>query len=331
MKKIYLLLVAVATSFASFSQDIYKLDFESGLNNESIYANGAIVADDTAGFGNVYYNVTETGTIGIRTNWLELDASFLTTINSNAAAGDSAFSIGFWVTAHDSAARANEIAGYYYSPLFTAYNTNTAGADNGIPMFVVEARGWMQINTNDEDNGEWSDFALDFETTTGSVTESTDYLTDGAWHFVACTFTPQTAVFYVDADTVNAYEFDGYSAGQNIKGLFNGKLTYPCLGGNQGWGWGDTDAPFKYDDFGVWSHILTPEEITAHMARKRGTYTSIPTEIVSSNVTVVGVEYYTITGARLGADVESFDSGIYIKRSLMSDGTSKGEKIMIQK
>lgn len=231
----------------------YLNTFEAGLQDTQIMGDGKLTTVSDAGFGTVFQNATG----GMRKNYLLLPENALshsTTTNQ--------MSISVWVNA----SKAGEPGTYMWSPLFSAY-ANPPGADNGMPMFVLQYRGIAQVNNNG-----WCDFT-DAQNVEGKNTvlhNDTDWLADGKWHLYTATFTETSAKIYFDGELINEWKVDGTSDGHVIKGLFtNGAdLKHVCLGGNQAWNWGDPDPGFMFDDIAIYNFELKPEQISFIMENK---------------------------------------------------------------
>jgi len=106
-------------------------------------------------------------------------------------------------------------------------------------------------------------------------------------------------------------------------------LKYICLGGNQAWGWNDPDPAYMFDDLAIYSNALTVAQMNAIMLAKTTT-TAIQQTISDTNSQLVGEEFFTTSGAKVGvgSDYSKLKSGIYIKRSVYIDGTIKSTKIV---
>ncbi len=317
MKKIYLsILVLLATIAVKAQTPVYLLDFESDFSGETIMGSGAVETDANASFGKVYHNNNDNNDTR-RANYLLLPGTLMSTATKDSTY---AMSIGMWVQL-GSGSIAADGTGNYWSNLFAAYGAAPDTATgNTWPMFVLEARGWCQLN-----NAGWTDFKAE-ENVAGVNTESMDWLGDEQWHYYTMTITPEEAIVYVDGVIVNQWAFTG-ADGSYAKGLFtNGAdLNYVCLGGNQAWDWNDPDTSFKYDDLAIYTSALTVEQIQAIMKAK--TSVGITENFVNTHSKLVGVEYFTITGAKVGSDYSRLPKGAYIKSDLYSDGSRVGEKV----
>jgi len=200
--------------------------------------------------GGLYGNVFSNAMNGMRQNYLQLPAGLF-----GQSAETQALTIGVWVN------RGNETesAHYNWSPLISAYSSKSE-TDNGMPMFVCQYRGVLQLNING-----WSDYT-DAQNVNGVNAvyhndSGADWLADGEWHYYTATFTPTTAKVYIDGELANAWEIDGVD--NTAAGLFsNGsELTHICLGGNQAWNWGDPDPGFWFDDIAFFNQELSQAQI----------------------------------------------------------------------
>lgn len=250
----------------------WTYDFESADENVKIIGAGSFVDDADAKFGKVFSNVGG----AIRTNYLTLPDTVLA-----QSAVSKELTIGFWVNANGQAPSA-----YTYAPFFTAYASNTNGADNGFPMLALQSRGLAQVNC-----AGWTDFA-ETEHVNGKTNvynqnawEAGDarfnfvenWLEDNEWHYYTAVYTEAGLTIYLDGEVKNQWTCDG-TEGKTLAGLFSngGDLKHICLGGNQAWGWADGDSPFKFDDVMITNYVLTPEDIAAIISEK--TATSGPSE-----------------------------------------------------
>jgi hypothetical protein len=316
MKKIYLSVLTLTAAFAVNAQTpVYLQNFESDFNGETIVGSGAVETDANTSFNKVYHNNNDNNETR-RANYLLLPATVMSDATKDSTY---ALSIGMWVQIGSGTI---EAAGNYWSNLFAAYGAApdpTTG--NTWPMFVLEARGWCQLN-----NAGWTDFKAE-ENVAGANTESMDWLADGEWHYYTMTITPVTAIVYVDGAVVNQWNFTGLD-GSYSRGLFtNGiDLDYVCLGGNQAWTWNDMDTAFKYDDLAIYSSALTSEQIQSIITAK--TAVGITDKNVKTNGKLIGVEYFSISGARAGSDFYQLPKGAYIKSAVYSDGSRMNEKVV---
>ena len=229
---------------------LYSNDFESGLDSCTIVGNGAIEASGNASHGQVFHNAA-TGQ-AVRTNYLKLPTYTFARLQNS---GTQALSVSFWVNK-------GTATGYYWSPIFSAYAAAPAGS-NGMPMMVVQLRGWAQTNVG----GTWCDFS-DAQNVKGANAIGTAWIDDGNWHFYTIVYTPTNMKVYVDGTVQNEWALSGTALGGSIAGLFTSGSTLPyiCLGGNQAWGWADPDPAFLYDKLKIYAGALTTSQINSLIA-----------------------------------------------------------------
>lgn len=234
----------------------YTNDFTSTEGLE-IVGSGSFVDDEV--FGKAFKNATG----GKRTNYLMLpDDLFAHSLYSQQ------LTIGFWVNSADAGASAD----YMWAPIFTAYETTTAGQDNGAPMFACQYRGVLQANCFG-----WCDY-VDAQNTNGTnelYHGDKDWLTDKGWHYYTLVLDGDNAKVYFDGKLKNEWnantEYDKseteHISGTTQRGLFfkGDVLKKICLGGNQAWNWGDNDPGFKFAKFLATNKAMTAEEIEAQM------------------------------------------------------------------
>jgi len=241
----------------------WAYDFEADKEGVAIVGAGAIVDDENAKFGKVFENVGG----AVRTNYLTLPEHVLA-----HSAESKQLTIGFWVNAEGKSLENP------YAPFFTAYASNTNGADNGMPMLALQSRGLAQVNCNG-----WTDFTgadnVDgkdnvynknaWEAASADFNFVENWIDDSDWHFYTAVFTEEGLTIYLDGEVKNQWTCDG-TEGHNLAGLFsNGAdLKHICLGGNQAWNWGDGDAPYRFDDVFITNYALDEDEITDIMAAK---------------------------------------------------------------
>ena len=242
----------------------WTYDFESADENVKIIGAGSFVDDADAKFGKVFSNVGG----AIRTNYLTLPDTVLA-----QSAVSKELSIGFWVNANGQAPSA-----YTYAPFFTAYASNTNGADNTFPMLALQSRGLAQVNC-----AGWTDFAGTehvngksnvynqnaWEAGDAAFNFVENWLEDNEWHYYTAVYTEAGLTIYLDGEVKNQWTCDG-TEGKTLAGLFSngGDLKHICLGGNQAWYWADGDSPFKFDDVMITNYVLTPEEIAEIIKEK---------------------------------------------------------------
>jgi hypothetical protein len=282
----------------------WTYDFESADENVKIIGAGSFVDDADAKFGKVFSNVGG----AIRTNYLTLPDTVLA-----QSAVSKELTIGFWVNANGQAPSA-----YTYAPFFTAYASNTNGADNGFPMLALQSRGLAQVNC-----AGWTDFAGTehvngknnvynrnaWEAGDAAFNFVENWLEDNEWHYYTAVYTEAGLTIYLDGEVKNQWTCDG-TEGKTLAGLFSngGDLKHICLGGNQAWGWADGDSPFKFDDVMITNYVLTPEDIAAIISEK--TATSGPSEepVVDPDLIEIpqdqGKQYDTFARAELAEGEE---------------------------
>lgn len=242
----------------------WTYDFESADENVKIIGAGSFVDDADAKFGKVFSNVGG----AIRTNYLTLPDTVLA-----QSAVSKELTIAFWVNANGKA-----VGDYPYAPFFTAYASNTNGADNTYPMLALQSRGLAQVNC-----AGWTDFAGTehvngksnvynqnaWEAGDAAFNFVENWLEDNEWHYYTAVYTEAGLTIYLDGEVKNQWTCDG-TEGKTLAGLFSngGDLKHICLGGNQAWGWADGDSPFKFDDVMITNYVLTPEEIAEIIKEK---------------------------------------------------------------
>ena len=218
---------------------------------------GSFETDAT--FGSVFKNVSATTT---RTCYLKLPEN---TLQHSATSKE--MTIGFWVS------NTTTDTGIYH-PLFSAYhavpselvstdnlyNETTNTTCNGSPMFILQSRGIAQVNC-----AGWCDFEA-AQNDNGANAQSISWLgAQSTWHYYTSVITETSLKIYADGTLLNSWTIDGTTNGQVASGLFanagDTALSYVCLGGNQAWSWGDTDAPYSFAKFAVWDSALTAAQI----------------------------------------------------------------------
>ena len=234
----------------------YTNDFTSTTGLE-IVGNGSFVDDEV--FGKAFKNATG----GKRTNYLMLPGDlFAHSLYSQQ------LTIGFWVNSADAGASTD----YMWAPIFTAYETTTAGQDNGAPMFSCQYRGVLQANCFG-----WCDY-VDAQNTNGTNVlyhGDTDWLADKGWHYYTLVLDGDNAKVYFDGELKNEWnantEYDKseteHISGTSQRGLFfkGDILKKICLGGNQAWGWGDNDPGFKFAKFLATNKAMSSVDIKEQM------------------------------------------------------------------
>lgn len=238
---------------ASAVEPVYFNSFDADMGNSYIKGGGSILYVGGA-FGNVFSNAMN----GMRENYLVLPSDAF-----SHSADTQAFTIGVWVN------RGNETESSHYNwcPLISAY-ANEPSPDNGMPMFVAQYRGLLQLNCEG-----WSDYT-DAQNVNGANKvyhndTQADWLADGNWHYYTATITPTTAKVYFDGEVVNEWEIDGTN--NTAAGFLShgNQLTHICLGGNQAWNWGDPDPGFWFDDIAIYNQELSQEQIKSIISLKK--------------------------------------------------------------
>ncbi|MGF7140655.1 LamG-like jellyroll fold domain-containing protein [Roseimarinus sediminis] len=309
MKQLYILAIALLTTIGLSAQTIlYSNDFENDTGDATIVGNGAIVEEETAGFGSVFHNAA--GGQAIRSNYLLLPDNIFAQLQES---GSKELSIAFWVnkgTAVDQ----------LWTPIFSAYGAAPVNNANTWPMMVLQSRLVGQVN-----NSGWTDLT-DAQNTNGTNTVDVEWLDDEAWHFYTATFTESEVKVYIDGEVKNTWTLSGDENGSSVSGLFNNgsALTYICLGGNQAWDWADPDPAYKFDDLAIYSSLLNADQIEAIIAAKSGTAVNQ----FDFSGEVVKEEFFSITGAKAGNDFKRLQRGIYIKKSTFSNGAVNSSKIV---
>ncbi|PTN07633.1 concanavalin A-like lectin/glucanase superfamily protein [Mangrovibacterium marinum] len=259
---------------------VYYQNFEFGLTTETIMGTGAVVTDDSDDnpyFGKVYYNAGSPEIALQRTNYLQLPSDIFSKVTNS---GSNEMTISFWVNNGEAAS-----SSYYWSPLFAAYNAAPESGANYPPFFALQARLATMINTNGKDNvgDKWCDFT-DAQNDAGENTVDVTWL-DGDWHFYTAVWTTTTVSIYVDGVAKNTWTVDGSSAGNFISSpMTEGSLLqYICLGGNQGWTWGDPDVPYKFDDVAIYSEALSVTQIEQIISEKYTHPDVLPTPVYAQD------------------------------------------------
>ncbi|MDD4970554.1 MAG: hypothetical protein PHT07_14100 [Paludibacter sp.] len=296
------------TGVVSAQTIIYSNNFESGAGTATIVGNGVIETSATAGFGSVFHNAA--GGQATRANYLLLPVDVL---GNAQIATNKELTIAFWVNK-------GTAINYFYSPIFTAYGAAPLTTGNTWPMLALQSRLLTQLNC-----AGWNDF-IPADNVKAANTETTVWLDDAAWHYYTATFTATSVSVYIDGVVQNSWNVSG-ADGHTTNGLFSngGDLKYICLGGNQAWNWGDPDAAYLFDDLAIYANALTPTQINAIITAKRTT-TALKQTISDSNSEVVSQEFFTTNGAKAGTDFAKLKSGIYIKKALYNDGSTKSSK-----
>lgn len=301
MKKIYSIMGALAIAASAGAQTlpnaVYSLDFEGAQSVADFggvqIGDGALMQSSDPNFGTYYQNAPEAAVSTKATNFLRINQNALQLAANKTKNG---VSLGFWVNPTVANTKFSNI-NYYYSVLFGFYSSDKDSAgpstDWNWPMFTVNARQWMQINTA----GAWDDFTA-AENVNGSNIESVDWLKQHTteevvkdsegndstiyvptdfndnWHYVALSFDPanNSTSLFIDGEKTNQWnnkaEFYG---GENFIGqLASGKYDRLYLGGVAQWTWADPDPAFAYDDFTVYAGTLAEDQIELIMNIKRG-------------------------------------------------------------
>lgn len=293
------MMFVASTAFAqtSLPTAVYTLDFEGVTSAADINAvqvgDGAFVQSSDANFGTYYQNAPENAVSTKATNYLRISQDALQLAANKTKNG---VSLGFWVNPTVANTKFSNIS-YYYSVLFGFYSSDkdnaTSSTDWNWPMFTVNARQWMQINSA----GAWDDFA-DAQNVNGANTIGVEWLaqhtTDETvkdsegndsivqvptdfndnWHYVAVSFDPanNTTILFVDGVATNQWtNKEGFYETENFMGqLASGKYDRLLLGGVAQWTWADPDPAFAYDDFTVYAGTLSEDQIDLIMNIKRG-------------------------------------------------------------
>jgi hypothetical protein len=310
MRKIYILAAALMAATSAFSQNIiYSNTFESGAGDATIVGTGVIKEVDKPGFGKVFHNAV--GGEGVRTNYLLLPENVFTLLQES---GSKELTIAFWINKAESTAP-------QWTPAFTAYGAAPINGANTWPMLALQTRLVAQVNCTG-----WSDFT-DAQNVAGVNKVSIEYLADLDWHYYVATFTETALKIYIDGVLQNQWNLDG-SVGSSVSGLFtNGSdLKYICLGGNQAWNWGDVDAAYMYDDVTIYSAALTEAQISANITAKPMQTSVKPSQ--NNQGEVVSETYYSISGKKVADAYSVLTPGIYIKKTVYSNGTTQSTKIV---
>ena len=310
MRKFYSLVIVLFVSLTVSSQTlIYSNNFESGVGTATIVGNGQIKTVPTNGFGSVFHNAI--GGQAIRSNYLLLPNNIFANLQTS---GSKSLSIAFWVnkgTATDN----------FWTPIFSAYGAAPVAGKNTWPMMVLQSRLVAQVNC-----AGWTDLT-DADNVAATNFVSTLWLDDLAWHFYTAIFTETSVKIYIDGVVKNSWTLSG-TDGHTVSGLFtNGSdLKYICLGGNQAWEWGDVDPAYMYDDLAIYSSALTVEQMNSIISAK--ITTSVNQINLDPKSKLIGEELFSISGAKVGSDYNTLKPGIYIKKSVYSNGAVNSTKII---
>lgn len=275
-------------------EPIYFNSFDAGLSDASIMGGGSIQYIGGA-YGSVFANAMN----GMRENYLLLPTSSLSGIQDE-------MTLSVWIN------RGSETDPFHHmwSPIFTAYAEMPGG--NGCPMFALQYRGVLSINTNGPDNvgGSWCDFTdqqCDQDVVTLYHGEN-DWISDGGWHFYTVTITRTSAKVYMDGELANSWTLDGVSDGQIIDLPALGSMQCICLGGNQAWGWGDPDPGFWFDDLAIYDKELSQSQVKAIMDLKKN--------VIYGNTFSNGADDMTLMGAGAFIDNETPGFGKIFKNAV---------------
>jgi len=295
---------------------LYSNDFESGLDSCTIVGNGVVEASGNTSHGQVFHNAA--GGQAVRTNFLKLPTYTFARLQNS---GVQALSISFWVNK-------GTATNYYWSPIFSAYASAPPSTGNGMPMMVVQLRGWAQTNVG----GTWCDFT-DAQNVKAVNAIGTGWIDDGNWHFYTIVATPTNMKVYVDGAVQNEWTLDGTAGGGSISGLFSAgsSLPYICLGGNQAWGWGDPDPAFLYDKLKIYSGALTTSQISSLIATDQLAAPAIvPTK---SNLYVddkYKSETFTVNGVNLTQDISiTAPSGVIVSPTTISQSAATNVTVSV--
>ena len=299
MRKNYLFLSGMlafamtASAQVSLPRAVYTLDFEGATTVEDVNAkqvgDGELRVSSDPNFGTYYQNAPNSASATPGTNHLIVTQTALG--DAATKTKDGCVSLGFWVNPTVANTQFPDI-NTYYSVLFTLYS-NGSYADVTWPMFSVNTRLWMQINTA----GAWDDFG-DAENVNGTNFIDVTWLAqhteeqasqteagedtiinvptpfDDNWHYVALSFNSNEATtsLYVDGELKNKWnnkpEF--FTTEDFFGQLKQYKYDYLVLGGVAQWHWNDPDPAFAYDDFTVYAGELTAAQQELVMKIKSG-------------------------------------------------------------
>ena len=215
---------------------------DTPVSKKNIVGAGDFIRDEKMGV--VYKNEATDP----RSNYLLLPSDLL-----SHSVDSKAMTITFWAKGDEKTA--------HFSPIFSAYGAAPVDGKNGLPMFIMQSRGLLQLN-----NAGWCDFTKE-QNVAGQNKESVEHLQDGNWHLISCTLTETSAKYMVDGEVFNEWTVTGTGDGNVIAGLFsNGAdLKYICLGGNQAWDWKDVDCNCSFAKLAIYDKALTADEIKALM------------------------------------------------------------------
>lgn len=254
-------------SNVTLPESYYRFTFDN-MDGLSIVGAGEIVDDQIGTHGKIFRNAASTSP---RQNYLLLPKDvFSRSVESEE------LSIAFWINA----SQAGQPSAYAYAPLMGAYGKspteNGGNNDNNWPVFVLQSRGFAQLNCDG-----WCNFGPElnvdgknhvyntsaWEAGDAAYINSGNWLEDQEWHLYTLTLTTTQATIYLDGEIKNRWEVDGSSNGQKISGLFahGSDFGYVCLGGNQAWAWGDNDAAFEFDDVQFFDFVLSTQDMQALM------------------------------------------------------------------
>lgn len=289
--------MAAGANAQTLPNAVYSLDFEGATSVADFggvqVGDGALMQSSDPNFGTYYQNAPENAVATKATNYLRINQNALQQAANKSKNG---VAIGFWVNPTVANVKFPNIS-YYYSVLFGFYTADkdnaTASTDWNWPMFTVNARQWMQINTA----GAWDDFTAE-ENVNGSNIESIEWLKqhtveetvkdsegndsivstptdfEDNWHYVALSFDPanNSTTLFIDGEATNQWnnKAEFYGNENFIGQLQSGKYDRLFLGGVAQWTWGDPDPAFAYDDFTVYAGTLAADQIELIMNIKRG-------------------------------------------------------------
>lgn len=308
-----LVAVGMGTAWADeLPTPVYFNDFSS-TDGLTIVGNGVFEDDADARFGKVFHNDPKL-TKAIRTNYLLLPSDVL-----QHSASTKEMTIGFWVNVKNATQMTND-AKFFFCPIFTAYGDGNGtmshawsedNANGWWPFFYAETRGLLQWNSNG-----YCDFT-DAQNDASANTQSTAWMDDAQWHYYTLVFTTSSAKVCIDGEILNSWTI----ADNGLEGLFTQtNLTYVCLGGNQAFGWADSDPAFAFDDFAVYDKALTADQIKQVMAAKSQVLFDFSDSNFRENIgtTLNDVkgniynETFTVNGITLQVTCGSAPSKIYV-------------------
>lgn len=357
MRKISLLLTAMAMAVLSYAQDlpvaVYTLDFEGATKVEDFngvqHGDGELRVSSDNHFGTYYQNAPNDTEGASRTNYLSVTQDAFKKVSEQT---DGGMTIGLWVNAYEANKKAieNGLTPYYmWSTLFTVFNQEKSVTTPWQPpLMVVNTRLWMQINTD----WIWDDFGDDEHVDGQYAIDNTwlfnqkdpiteeEYGFDDNWHYVTVVFSNYSSNVKIYTDGNLRNEWNCRSEFSGVTNFFSHlyKFDNLYLGGGSQWTWLDPDAALAYDDFNVYATALTPEQISLIISMKRGSFTPEQLLEIAKSQYVTASENLNVYGMLIGDDGFS-ELGEYLMDYAMSyelesetvEGYQAGTQVMKEK